>query len=59
VSFLISRIGRSGILFLIQRLGQGRQLDQALVETGLSYTELQQAWESSIRPLPRPNQPPI
>ncbi len=49
VSFLVSRIGRSGLLFLIQRLGEGRPFDRALLETGLSYTELQQAWESSLR----------
>ena len=49
VSFLVSRIGRSGLLFLIQRLGDGRPFDRALLETGLSYTELQQAWESSLR----------
>ena len=49
VSFLISRIGRSGLLFLIQRLGEGRPFDRALLEAGLSYAELQQAWESSLR----------
>jgi len=49
VSFLVSRIGRNGLLFLIQRLGEGRPFDRALLETGLSYTELQQAWESSLR----------
>lgn len=49
VSFLVSRIGRSGLLFLIQRLGEGRPFDRALLETGLSYNELQQAWESSLR----------
>lgn len=49
VSFLVSRIGRSGLLFLIQRLGEGRPFDRALLETGLSYTELQQAWEASLR----------
>ena len=49
VSFLVSRIGRTGLLFLIQRLGEGRPFDRALLETGLSYTELQQAWESSLR----------
>lgn len=49
VSFLISRIRRSGLLFLIQRLGEGRPFDRALLETGLSYAELQQAWESSLR----------
>jgi hypothetical protein len=49
VSFLVSRVGRSGLLFLIQRLGEGRPFDRALLETGLSYTELQQAWESSLR----------
>jgi len=48
VSFLISRIGRNGLLFLIQRLGEGRPFDRALLETGLSYTELEQAWESSL-----------
>jgi hypothetical protein len=49
VSFLVARIGRTGLLFLIQRLGEGRPFDRALLETGLSYTELQQAWESSLR----------
>ena len=49
VSFLVSRVGRSGLLFLIQRLGEGRPFDRALLETGLSYTELQQAWEASLR----------
>ena len=49
VSFLVSRIGRSGLLFLIQRLGEGRPFDRALLEAGLSYTELQQAWESSLK----------
>lgn len=49
VSFLVSRIGRNGLLFLIQRLGEGRPFERALLETGLSYTELQQAWESSLR----------
>lgn len=49
VSFLVSRIGRTGLLFLIQRLGEGRPFDRALLETGLSYNELQQAWESSLR----------
>lgn len=48
VSFLVSRVGRSGLLFLIQRLGDGRPFDKALLETGLSYTELQQAWEASL-----------
>jgi hypothetical protein len=48
VSFLVSRIGRSGLLFLIQRLGEGRPFDRALLEAGLSYAELQQAWESSL-----------
>lgn len=52
VSFLVSRIGRNGLLFLIQRLGEGRPFDRALLEAGLSYTELQQAWESSLK-LPR------
>jgi hypothetical protein len=49
VSFLVSRIGRNGLLFLIQRLGEGRPFDRALLETGLSYTELEQAWEASLR----------
>lgn len=49
VSFLVSRIGKNGLLFLLQRLGEGRPFDRALLETGLSYTELQQAWESSLR----------
>ncbi len=49
VSFLVSRIGRNGLLFLIQRLGEGRPFDRALLEAGLSYTELQQAWESSLK----------
>lgn len=48
VSFLVSRVGRSGLLFLIRRLGEGRPFDKALLETGLSYTELQQAWEASL-----------
>ncbi|MEO8501048.1 MAG: hypothetical protein ABI565_09045 [Vicinamibacteria bacterium] len=48
VSFLVSRIGRSGLLFLIQRLGEGRPFDRALLEAGLSYAELQQAWEASL-----------
>lgn len=48
VSFLVSRIGRSGLLFLIQRLGEGRPFDRALLEMGLSYAELQQAWEASL-----------
>ena len=49
VSFLIARIGRGGLLFLIQRLGEGRPFDRALLEAGLSYNELQQAWEASLR----------
>ncbi len=49
VSFLVSRVGRTGLLFLIQRLGEGRPFDRALLETGLSYAELQQAWEASLR----------
>jgi hypothetical protein len=49
VSFLISRIARSGVLFLLQRLGEGRPFDRALLEAGLSYAELQQAWASSLR----------
>jgi len=49
VSFLVGRIGRSGLNFLLQRLGEGRPFERALVEAGLSYTELQQAWESSLR----------
>lgn len=54
VSFLISRIRRNGLLFLIQRLGEGRPFDRALLETGLSYAELQQAWEASLRLPGRP-----
>lgn len=54
VSFLVSRIGRTGLLFLIQRLGEGRPFDRALLETGLSYAELQQAWEASLRLKPNP-----
>jgi hypothetical protein len=50
VSFLVSRIGRTGLLFLISRLGEGRPFDRALLEAGLSYAELQQAWEASLRP---------
>lgn len=50
VSFLVSRIGRTGLLFLISRLGEGRPFDRALLEAGMSYTELQQAWEASLRP---------
>lgn len=53
VSFLVSRIGRSGLLFLISRLGEGRPFDRALLETGLSYTELGQAWEASLRRRPK------
>lgn len=54
VSFLVSRIGRNGLIFLIQRLGEGRLFDRALLEAGLSYPELQQAWEASLlRPGPR------
>ena len=49
VSFLVARVGKAGLLFLTSRLGEGRPFEQALVETGLSYTELQQAWESSLR----------
>ena len=49
VSFLVGRIGRGGLNFLLQRLGEGRPFERALIETGLSYTELQQAWESSLR----------
>lgn len=49
VSFLVSRIGRNGLLFLVERLGEGRPFDRALLEAGLSYTELQQAWESSLK----------
>lgn len=54
VSFLVSRIGRTGLLFLIHRLGEGRPFDRALLETGLSYAELQQAWEASLRLRPSP-----
>ena len=50
VSFLVSRIARSGLLFLIRRLGEGRPFDRAVLEAGLSYVELQQAWEASLRP---------
>ena len=53
VSFLVARVGKGGLLFLTSRLGEGRPLEQALVETGLSYTELQQAWEASLRIPPR------
>ncbi len=53
VSFLMARVGRTGLLFLIQRLGEGRPFDRALLETGLSYAELQQAWEASLRIPPR------
>jgi hypothetical protein len=53
VSFLVARIGRTGLLFLVQRLGEGRPFDRALLETGLSYAELQQAWESSLRLPPK------
>jgi hypothetical protein len=49
VSFLVSKIGRRGLLFLISRLGEGQPFDRALLEAGLSYTELQQAWEASLR----------
>ena len=53
VSFLVSRVGRSGLLTLIERLGQGHAFEQALLESaGLSYTELQQSWESSLQPGP-------
>ena len=58
VSFLVSKIGRSGLLFLFERLGEGRPFERALVETGLSYTELQQAWESSLRPRAQGAKPP-
>lgn len=51
VSFLVARVGRGGLLKLIERLGQGRGFEQALLESaGLSYSELQQAWESSLHP---------
>jgi hypothetical protein len=53
VSFLVSRINRSGLQFLIQRLGEGQAFERALLETGLSYTELQQAWESSLKLPPK------
>lgn len=48
VSFLASRIGRSGLLFIIDRLGEGRPFDRALLEAGLSYSELQQAWSATL-----------
>ncbi|MBK5256081.1 MAG: hypothetical protein JJE39_08605 [Vicinamibacteria bacterium] len=51
VSFLVSKIGRTGLLFVISRLGEGRPFDRALLEAGLSYAELQQAWEGSLRHL--------
>ena len=49
VSFLISRISRNGLHFLVQRLGEGQAFERTLLETGLSYAELQQAWESSLK----------
>ncbi len=49
VSFLVSRIGRDGLLLIIERLGMGLPFDRSLLEAGLSYAELQQAWESSLR----------
>ena len=56
VSFLALRIGRPGLLFIVDRLGEGRPFDRALLEAGLSYAELQQAWSatlgSSSSPLP-------
>jgi hypothetical protein len=58
VSFLVSKIGRNGLLFLIQRLGEGRPFDRALIESGLSYAELQQAWASSLRSIERPKPAP-
>jgi hypothetical protein len=48
VSFLVSRVGRNGLLFLIDRLGDGQLFERALLEAGLSYTELGQAWEASL-----------
>lgn len=49
VSFLAARIGRPGLIFIVERLGEGRPFDRALLEAGLSYAELQQAWEASLR----------
>jgi hypothetical protein len=48
VSFLVSRVGRKGLLFLIQRLGEGQPFERALLETGLSYAELGRDWEASL-----------
>lgn len=56
VSFLVSRIGRPGLLFLISRLGEGRPFERALLESGLSYAELQQAWQASLQRGDRPRQ---
>lgn len=51
VSFLIARLGKSGMLSLIGRLGEGVTFERALLATaGLTYAELQQAWEASLRP---------
>lgn len=49
VSFLVARIAKTGLLRLVRRLGEGRPFEDALLEVGLSYVELQQAWESSLR----------
>ncbi len=48
VSYLVSRVRRKGLLFLIQRLGEGQLFERALLETGLSYTELGRDWEASL-----------
>ena len=53
VSFLVGRIGRSGFNFILERLGEGQPFDRTLVEAGLTYAELQQAWESSLKPAPK------
>lgn len=48
VSYLMKRIGRPGLLFIIGRLGEGQPFDRALVEAGLSYSELQKGWEAAL-----------
>ena len=51
VSFLVGRVGRPGLLALLIGLGHGKSPERALREdAGLSYTELQQAWEASLQP---------
>ena len=51
VSFLVGRVGRLGLLALLKGLGDGKPAERALREdAGLSYTELQQAWEASLGP---------